>query len=56
MPPTIFWKTMATGSPAASTVATLLRPMAKATGTPSTSSSVKLRHKTVSSMSPPEWS
>ena len=34
---------MATGKPAANTVATLLRPMAKATGTPSSNSSVKLK-------------
>ena len=34
MPPTIFWNTTATGSPAARMVATDDRPIENATGTP----------------------
>src|SRR5574343_957256 len=50
MPPTIFWKTTATGKPAATMVATEDRPMAKATGTPRSKKSVKLRVRMVNSM------
>src|SRR6218665_3551225 len=50
MPPTIFWKTMAIGMPEYSTVATEARPMEKATGTPSTSSTAKTIERAVSSM------
>ena len=42
MPPTIFWNTTAIGRPAARMVATEARPIENATGTPSSSSSVKL--------------
>lgn len=53
IPPTIFWNTTAMGRPAARMVATEDSPMAKATGTPSSSKTVKLTARTVSSMPAP---
>ena len=50
MPEIICWKPTASGRPSYSSVASDDKPMENATGTPSSSSSVKLRHRMVRAM------
>src|SRR5450432_2969233 len=50
MPETIIWIGVASGRPSTAKVARQLRPIANATGTPSTRKSRKLRQRTVSSI------
>src|ERR1700690_982719 len=50
IPETIIWIGVASGSPSTAKVARQARPMAKATGTPRTRKSRKLRQRTESSM------
>ena len=51
MPETIIWIAVSNGSPSTTKVARQARPIANATGTPSSSKSTKPRQRTVSAMS-----